>query len=105
MAIVDRWRDYGVTGALSATILVSSTRYTVWPIYLKSREVLSSVARSPAETWIFSAIYFSFRVGLVLLLTREGKKYPGMILDVICAGSLVTVAVGFIVHEYSKACR
>ena len=44
-------------------------------------------------TWVASAVFFSFWVWLWVLLFREGKRYPLMMMDAVCAGSLLTVAV------------
>ncbi len=88
-----RLRDAGFTGRVLATILVSSTRYTVWPLYLRLREAWSALDQAPGYTWVVSGAYFAFWVWLVVLLTREGRRYPGMILDAIFGGALVTVAV------------
>ena len=90
---IGRLRDAGFTGRLLATILVSSTGYTVWPLYLRLREAWSALNQAPAYTWVVSAAYFAFWVWLVVLLTREGRRYSGMILDAIFGGALVTVAV------------
>lgn len=95
--LVARCIDAGFTGRLLATILVSSSGYTVWPLYLRLRQAWSALDLVPAYTWVVSAIYFAFWVWLVVLLTREGKRYPGIILDAICGGALVTVAVA--VHD------
>jgi hypothetical protein len=93
MKIAERLRESDVTGRLLATILVSSTRYTVWPIHLWLRRTWDGFGFSPVSAWIVSAAYFSLCVWLVVLLTRNGKQYPGMSLDAICGGTLFTVAV------------
>ena len=92
MKIADRLRESDVTGRLLATILVSSSRYTVWPIYLSLREAWGGFGFSPQYAWVVSAAYFGLCVWLVVLLTRNGKQYPGMVLDAICGGSLLAVA-------------
>lgn len=97
MKLVDRFREAGLTGRLLATILVSSSRYTVWPIYLWLRKVWGGFDLPPAYAWVVTAAYFSLCVWLVVLLTRNGKQYSGMMLDAICGGSLLTVAVA--IHE------
>lgn len=86
------FRDSGFTGRLLATILASSTSYTVWPLYIAMERVASTSSSSFAYLWGTSVTYFTFWVWLILLLTREGKRYPGMILDSVCGGLLVTVA-------------
>jgi hypothetical protein len=94
MRIADRLRDSGmITGRVFATILVSSTSYTIWPMYLWLRTTWGEINLPLAYAWMVSAAYFSFWVWLVVLLTRNGKQYRGMIWDAICGGSLLTVAV------------
>jgi len=97
MKLLDRFRESDVTGRLLATILVSSTRYTIWPTYLWLRRAWDGLSFSPTYAWIVSAAYFSLCVWFVVLLTRNGKQYPGMILDAICGGSLLTIAV--VLHQ------
>jgi hypothetical protein len=97
MKVTDRLHESGIAGPLLATILVSSTRYTVWPMHVWLRKVWEGFDLPPACAWIVSAAYFSFFVWLVLVLTKKGKQYPGMILDAICGGSLLTVAV--VLHQ------
>lgn len=93
MKIAERFREFDVTWRLVATILVSSTRYTIWPIYLWLRKAWAEFGFSPASAWVISVAYFSLCVWLVVLLTRDWKQYPGMKLDAVCGGSLLTVAV------------
>jgi hypothetical protein len=97
MKLLNRFRESDVTGRLLATILVSSTRYTIWPTYLWLRRAWDGLGFSPTYAWIVSAAYFSLCVWFVVLLTRNGKQYPGMILDAVCGGSLLTIAV--VLHQ------
>jgi hypothetical protein len=93
MKIAERLREYDVTGRVLATILVGSSHQTIWPIYLWLRGAWDRFGFPPVCAWIASAAYFGLCVWLVALLARNWKQYPGMILDAIFGGSLLTVAV------------
>jgi hypothetical protein len=95
--IADWLREADVTGRVLATILVSSTRSTIWPLYLWLRKAWGALDLPPAYTWIFTSAYFAVWVWLVVLLSRNGKRYPLMTLDALSGGALVTVAVA--IHE------
>jgi len=90
--VIGKWRDAGVTGRVFAAVLVSSARDTIWPAYVWLRGHWMALGLPPGYTWVASATYFSFWLWLFVLLIREGKRYRGMILDVLCGGSLLTVA-------------
>src|SRR5579871_5722112 len=95
--LVERLRDSGVSGRSLAAILVALTRQTVWPLYLKLRQIWVGFAQPPEYTWILSTLYFAFWLWVLALLAREGKRYSGMIFDVGCGGALITVAV--VLHD------
>jgi hypothetical protein len=88
-----RLGESGVSGRVLATVLVGSTRFTIWPAYLWLSRAWGGFGFSARSVWIVSAAYFSLCVWLVVLLTRNGKQHPGIALDAICGGTLVAVAV------------
>jgi len=97
--LIQEWRDSGVALWMVAVVLGSAARYTIWPAYVLLRRRMISLGCSSEYTWVVSAVYFSFWVWLFVLLAREGKRYPSMILDAVCGGWLLTVAAAM--HELS----
>jgi len=88
-----KWGNFGFTGRVLAAVLVASARHDIWPGYILLRKHWIALGWPGGYTWVASAVYFSFWVWLWVLLFREGKRHPLMILDAVCAGSLFTVAV------------
>ncbi len=93
MKVADRLRGSGITGPILAAILVGLSRSVIWPMYQWLRGVWGGFDLPLAYGWIVTAAYFSFWVWLFGLLARNGKHKPGLILDAICGGSLLTIAV------------
>lgn len=93
MKVTDRLRESRITGPFLAAILVGLARSVIWPAYLWLRGVWGGFNLPLAYVWILTAAYFSFWVWLFVLLARNGKQNPGIILDAVCGGSLLTVAV------------
>jgi hypothetical protein len=91
--LLERCRDSGFTGRLLSSLLIISVPRTVWPIYVSVERAWNDSAWPPQYAWVASIAYFGFWVWLEVLLTREGKQYSGMVLDSVCGGSLVTVAI------------
>jgi hypothetical protein len=91
------WQDSGVTARVLATILVSSTRYTILPLYHALRELWRFSDLSSPYAFLFGSLYFAFWVWLVVLLCNKGKSYPGIALDAVCGGTLFAVA--FALHD------
>ncbi len=84
-------RDADVIPVL-APIIVSSARYTIWPIHLWLHEVCGGIGLPRAYAWGVSAAFFSLCMWLVVLCTRSGTRYRGMNLDALLGGSLLAVA-------------
>ncbi len=93
MKITDRLRESRITGPFLAAILVGLARSVIWPVYLWLRGVWGGFDLPLVYAWIVTAAYFSFWVWLFVLLARNGKQNPGIVIDAICGGSLLTVAV------------
>ncbi|HLJ90553.1 MAG TPA: hypothetical protein VKZ53_27335 [Candidatus Angelobacter sp.] len=95
--IKDQLRESGMTGRPFATILVVSSRYTIWPMYLWLRTAWNGIGSPTAYTWIVSIPYFSLWLWLLVLLDRNEKQYRGMVMHSFFGGSLLTLAVAL--HE------
>lgn len=92
--LIERWRGTGVIGSMLAVLLGSTAREIIWPIYVLLRRHWAALGWPPGCTWAVCAIYFSFCVWLFVFFAREGNRYRGMILDAVCGGVLLTVALG-----------
>jgi hypothetical protein len=85
-------RDSNVTGEFLALLLFVSSRYTVWPIYMWLRKQWALLSQPPAFFWCICTLYFAFWVWLIMVLSRGDKRYPGMSMDALLAGSLLAAA-------------
>lgn len=85
-------RDSNLTGGSLAALLFVSSRYTVWPMYLRMREQWVLLNEPRVLFWFLGALYFGIWVWLVMFLAKEYKQYPGMSMDALFGGALLVVA-------------
>lgn len=90
--LLESARASRLTGGFLAALLFVSSRLTIWPIFLWLRTQWTLLNQPPPLFWLIGALYFTFWVWLVMLLSNGYHQYPGMSMDALFGGSLLAVA-------------
>lgn len=90
--LIHALRNSNLTGSFLAAVLIFSSANTIWPMYLWLHRQWASLNEPMMLFWWFCALFFAFWVWLILFLSKEYTQYPGMSIDALIMGSLLTVA-------------
>jgi hypothetical protein len=85
-------RNSNLTGGFLATVIIFSSANTIWPMYLWLHKQWALLNEPIMLFWWFCGFFFAFWVWLILFLSKEYTQYPGMSIDALIVGSLLTVA-------------
>jgi hypothetical protein len=90
--LIHALRNSNLTGSFLAYVLVFTSAGTIWPMYLWLYKQWALLNEPMMLFWWFCAFLFAFWVWLILFLSKEYTQYPGMSIDALIIGSLLTVA-------------
>ncbi len=85
-------RDSNLSGEFLAAFLFISARYTIWPIYLWVRSEWILLKGPNVLLWCICTFLFAFFAWLLMFLSNEFERYPGINTDALLGGLLWAVA-------------